>query len=413
MAHGVSAFDLTSAEFRADPHPILAAMRREMSVYSRVTDSPLVWGRGTIWYPLRYDDSVAVLRDSRRFVKDYRLAFDASELADMPPEPGFAQRINASLISREAPEHTRLRKLVQEAFSPAMVQSRRSRISALTEDLLDRHASRGEMDLIADLAFLLPLRVITEILGLPASEGELMRRALSAVPQTSEELERVTRDMKELVALLRQQIAERRRQPRDDLISALIAVEVDGDRLSEEDILTMIQLLVGSGFETTMNLIGNGVLALLQHPAQCERLCREPARIELAVEEMLRYDGPLFTATPRWAVTDVEIRGHRIRRGDRVSPMVLAANRDPERFPEPDVFDITRQDNRHIAFGMGVHYCLGGPLARQEAQIAINAILRRLPGLRLKGSSSELRWARKEEIPFFHGLEALDVAWDP
>lgn len=402
-------YDLLSPAFRADPYPTYAAMRREAPVYPvSMPDAPTLWTRGTQWNVTRYADAAAVLRDPR-FVKDLRLAFDPEQLAGMPPPPLFVRLAMGSLVNLEDPEHSRLRKLVNEAFSPLRVQGMQPRIEAIVDELLDRVQPQRRMDLVADFAFQVPIRVLTGMLGLPASDAEQLRAWTPiSPPRTPAELDRTNRGTEALVEYLEGHFAARRERPREDLMTALIEAEVDGDRLDPSALLSMVVTLMTAGFETTMNLIGNGLLALLRHPAELERLRAEPSSAPAAVEEMLRYDAPLLTSTLRWAAEDVEMHGQRIRRGDQVVAVIGSANRDPDRFPDPDAFDVGRQDNRHLSFGLGPHYCLGAPLARLEAQVAIPALLRRLPGLRLDIESDGLTW--RDTLPF-HGLEALPLVW--
>ncbi|MCB0091173.1 MAG: cytochrome P450, partial [Caldilineaceae bacterium] len=208
---------------------------------------------------------------------------------------------------------------------------------------------------------------------------------------------------------LRQVFAERRKEPRNDLITGLVHAEESGDTLSEDELFAMVILLIVAGHETTVNLIGNGALALLQHPEQLAKLKADPSLIEAAVEELLRYDGPVDRATMRFAAEDVELGGQLIQRGQAVAVALTSANRDPDQFAQPDEVDITRPDNRHLAFGFGVHYCVGAPLARMEGQIAINTLVQRLPNLRLTVPANELKWGT---VPIIRGMKHMPVAWD-
>jgi cytochrome P450 PksS len=386
-------------------------MRREAPVYPLDSpDAPISWNRGIGWYFTRYDDCVAVLRDTKRFVKDVKLAFDPEDFEGQPPDPPFVAIGNRSMINQEDPEHSRLRRLVSLAFSPGRVRRMRNRIVAIADELLDDIVQRGgETDLKESFAFLLPINVIAEILGFPREDHHKLRDwAPLAPPQNAEEAQRVQEGVDNLTDYLHGMFEQRRSEPRDDLITALIQAESNGERLSEDDLLAMVILLTSAGFETTMNTILNGTLALLRHPAQLELLRRRPDLVESAVEEILRYDPPIHTATLRWAAVDVEMRGQLIRRGDRVLPVVAAANRDPERFPAPDRFDILREDNKHIAFGIGTHFCTGAPLARLELQIAFPLLLKRLPNLRLAIPEDQVEW----EFFFpFRRLAALPVTW--
>jgi cytochrome P450 PksS len=350
-----------------------------------------------------------VLRDTRRFVKDVHRAFDPEDFEGMPPDPPFVTLGNRSMINQEDPEHSRLRRLVSLAFSPSRVRAMRGRIETVTHQLLDAVVEQGETDLKESFAFPLPITVIAEILGFPAEDHHKLRDwAPLAPPLSAEEAQRVQDGVDKLTEYLRKTFDRRRAEPEDDLITALIQAESEGQRLSDDDLLAMVLLLTSAGFETTMNTLLNGTLALLRHPDQLALLRSRPELVESAVEEILRYDPPIHTATLRWAAVDSEIRGQQIRRGDRVLPVVAAANRDPERFPDPDRFDIQRQDNKHIAFGIGTHFCTGAPLARLELQVAFPILLERLPQLRLAIPDEAVEW----EFFFpFRRLAALPVAW--
>ena len=405
-------YDLSSPAFRADPFPTYAEMRRHDPIYSFEQEGKVVWERGRVWYILRYADSMEVILDPRHFVKDFKLAFDEDQIADMPDADSPIRILTDSLISQENPRHARLRKLVNKAFSPALVEGRRTRIEEVIRGLFDDLVARGRMDLLNDFAFRVPVIVITEILGLPPEDGDQLRRWTTeggASPTTEEEYRDLLDRIEALSTYLRAVFAERRESPRDDLITALLQAEIDGERLDEDEMIAMVALLVGAGFETTMHTISNGMLNLLRHPDQMARLRQDRSLLDAAVEEVMRYEGPLYTATPRWAAENVDFHGHTIRRGDVVLPVLLSANRDEERFPDADRFDLGREDNQHLALGRGIHFCLGAFLARLEVCCALDALVERLPGLRLAVPEAELEWLAS---PVFHGVEALPVAWD-
>ncbi len=405
-------YDLSSSEYRANPFPTYALMRREAPIYSFVEDGPVPWTRGRVWYVFRYADSVEVLRDTNRYVKDFQLAFTPQEIGEMPEMPYFVRAIADSLIAKENPEHGRLRRLVNEPFSARIVERRRSDMERIVEDLIDAVEEQGSMDLIGDFAFQLPITVITTMLGLPPEDGPRLREWAAdnaGAPRTEEEMRSSSERMESLFEYLREELTARRREPRDDLMSALLEAESDGRRLDDEEMLSMIGLIVGAGFETTMSMIGNAVLNLLRHPEAKERLAREPQLIGTAFEELQRYEGSVYAATPRWVAEDVDFHGHQLLRGDRIFPMILSANRDEEQFSDADRLDLERHPNRHIGFGLGPHFCLGGPLARIESQVAINALLRRLPDLRLAVPEEELEWI---DSPIIHGPKKMPVTWD-
>ncbi|HEU4848503.1 MAG TPA: cytochrome P450 [Rubrobacteraceae bacterium] len=382
--------DLFDPSFKADPYPTYAKLRSSAPVYR----AALPDGRG-VWLITRYDDVLAVLKD-QRFVKDWRGALTPEQLAQVPPIPEVMKPLSQNMLDTDPPDHERLRALVSKAFTPRLIERLRPRVQAISDGLLDAVQDRGEMDLIDDYAFPLPITVIAELLGVPAEDRNNFREWSDAAVSgnaSQEYMEQILiPHMQAFTDYLRALFEEKRSNPKDDLVSALVRAEEAGDRLSEDELLGMVFLLLVAGHETTVNLIGNGVLALLQHPDQLRKLKEDPSLIKPAVEELLRYDGPVETSTERFAREDVEIGGQVIPRGEMVLVVLAAADHDPERFPDPDELDITRTDNRHLAFGKGIHHCLGAPLARMEGQIAISTLLRRMPNLRLKGSPESLSW---------------------
>ena len=382
--------DLFDPSFKADPYPTYAKLRSSAPVYR----AALPDGRG-VWLITRYDDVLAVLKD-QRFVKDWRGALTPEQLAQVPPIPEVMKPLSQNMLDTDPPDHERLRALVSKAFTPRLIERLRPRVQAISDGLLDAVQDRGEMDLIDDYAFPLPITVIAELLGVPAEDRNNFREWSDAAVSgnaSQEYMEEILiPHMQAFTDYLRALFEEKRANPEDDLVSALVRAEEAGDRLTEDELLGMVFLLLVAGHETTVNLIGNGVLALLQHPDQLRKLKEDPSLIKPAVEELLRYDGPVETSTERFAREDVEIGGQVIPRGEMVLVVLAAADHDPERFSDPDELDITRTDNRHLAFGKGIHHCLGAPLARMEGQIAISTLLRRMPNLRLKGSPESLSW---------------------
>ena len=372
--------DISSPAFKANPYPFYARLRDEAPVH-RVT----LGDKRTAWLVTRYDDVVTVLKDDR-FVKDKRSVMTPEQMAKEPWIPRMLKPIERNMLDADAPEHTRLRGLVHMAFTPRLIENMRERIQSLTDELLDAVQARGRMDLIRDYALPLPTTIIAEMLGVPVPDRHKFHRwsntIVSAVPSKWGMLKAIP----SLIAFLRyirRLVRIRRADPQDDLVSALVEVREAGDQLSEDELLAMVSLLLIAGHETTVNLIGNGMLALMEHPQQMDRLRDDPALIKPAVEELLRYDGPLETATERYAREDVTIAGVTIPRGEMVFAVLASANRDERQFDRADTLDLTREPNRHLAFGQGVHFCLGAPLARLEGQIAINTLLRRIPDLRL------------------------------
>jgi cytochrome P450 len=314
-----------------------------------------------------------------------------------------------SMLFLDDPDHGRLRGLVNKAFTPRAVEQMAPRIQQIVDELLDLAARDGRFDLIASFAGPLPTTVIAEMLGVDPADRDDFKRwsddgVLAFDPMLSEEgRAKVNAAMSSMDAYLRRAVAERHAAPRDDLISSLIAVEESGDQLTDDEIVTMCALLLSAGNVTTTDLIGNGVLALLQHPDQLAKLSDDPSLIKNAVEEMLRYDSPVVQSG-RIPSEDVTLSGCPVPHAQSIVPSLAAANRDPAVYPKPHDFDITREDTHHHSFGGGAHYCLGAPLARLEAQIGIGTLVRRFPDLRL--AADPLEWRR---VPGFRGLVRLWV----
>ena len=396
--------DLFDPDFKANPYPTYARLRSEAPVH-RVA---LPDGRG-VWLVTRYEDVSAVLKDER-FVKDWRDAMTPEQLAQIPPIPEVMKPLARNMLDTDPPDHERLRSLVQKAFTPRLIERMRPRVQAIADDLLHAVQDRGEMDLIDDYAFPLPIIVIAELLGVPAEDRNKFREWSNAAVSgdtTQEYMEKVLLPhMQAFTGYLRAMFEEKRKNPKDDLISGLVRAEEAGDMLSEDELLGMVFLLLVAGHETTVNLIGNGMLALLQHPDQLQKLREDPSLIKPAIEELLRYDGPVETSTERFAREDIAIGGTVIPKGEMVMVVIASADHDPERFANPDELDLTRADNKHLAFGKGIHFCLGAPLARMEGQIAINTLLRRIPELRLADSPGSLTWRPGMVL---RGLKGLPV----
>ena len=395
-----------SPDTHANPYPLYKQLRDTDPVHrAEMMDAVVL---------TRYEDVVAVLKDNERFSADRRQSRNRLVQAAMQgvaDERGPLGRAN-TMLGSDPPEHTRLRGLVSKAFTPRVVAGMRTHIQEIVDELIDAVENNGRMDMIWDLAYPLPVIVIAEMLGVPPDQRDTFKRWSDAIvatlggPMVSPETAGRGREAaEEMAAYFHDVIAERRRAPQEDLISLLLGAEERGDVLSEEELLATCVLLLAAGNETTTNLIGNGTLALLRNSAQYELLQRDPSLVESAVEEMLRYDGPV-QGTARVAKTDLEIDGHAVKEGDLCMCLLGAANHDPAVFDRPDELDITRTENRHIAFGFGIHFCLGAPLARAEAQIAFSTLLRRLPPLRLETEAVE--WGGTFIL---RGLKKLHVAW--
>jgi len=406
MASVARKYDLYSDAFRADTYATFARMRE----HDPVICQPGMDGETPIWWVTRYDDAEAVLLDDERFVRDPRLAVPPEQRPELPE---FFSFIDSNMLNRDGDDHRRLRRLVSKAFTPRMIEQLRPRIQEIADELIDRVSADGEMELVSDFAFPLPITVIAELLGVPAADRESFREwsgAMVSPALAAAEMERADALLGAFVNYLLALFAERRNEPGEDLVSALVAVEDGGDTLSEEELCSMVALLIVAGHETTVSLIGNAMRALLTHPEQRAAIERDPSLLPAAVEELIRYDGPVERTLNRWAAVDVEIRGQKIRRGETVIVVLGAADHDPERFDEPDTLDLAAaRKTRHLGFGRGRHFCLGAPLARLEAEIALGTLLRRLPGLRLAVPPEELRW---RPVPLFRSLVALPVAWD-
>lgn len=390
-------FNPMDPEFVADPYPTYHRLR---------TEDPVHWSPLGFWVLTRYEDVLHVLRDPN-FAKEAIAAFVARRLG-----ADATVGIGISMLDRDPPDHTRLRSLVSKAFTPRVVEGLRPRIQQIVDELLDRAEDRGAMDVIEEFAYPIPVIVICEMLGVPVEDHERFRgwsldlaRGLDAslLGPGTDIARRANESRQALSRYFRELIAERRHDPRGDLLSALITAEEAGDKLSENELLATCILLLVAGHETTVNLLGNGTLALLRHPGELRLLRENPALIGSAVEELLRYDGPV-QRTARVPTAATTIDGHKIEAGDMVMPFIGAADRDPAHFHDPDRLDLRRTDNRHVAFGLGIHFCLGAPLARLEGQIAINTMLRRFPKLALATDRPEYRQSLT-----LRGLMALPV----
>lgn len=324
-------------------------------------------------------------------------------------ETGLDVSLAEHMLSTDPPDHTRLRRLVSQAFTPTRVESLRPRVEEIASQLADRLVGRGEVDLVAELAFPLPVRVICELLGVPVTDERRFQgwfRAMIATGPIEATRPRAQRAAVEVAGYLSELVAAKRAMPGEDVISALVAAR-DGDQvLSEAELMSTVFLLLLAGHETTANLIGNGVAALLAHPDQLARLRACPELVPAAVEELLRYDGPVHHPMLRFTVEPVRVGHVTVPAGEIVLVALGAANRDPSRYPEAERLDVGRDDGPHLAFGHGPHFCLGAPLARVEGQVALSLVLDRFPGLRLGVPHGDLMW--RDGI-FLRGLEALPV----
>lgn len=354
----------------------------------------------------RYEDCANLLKDPR-FVRNRSTATGGSRFPF--PVPKSLRPIIESMIQEDDPNHRRLRDLVRRAFRPQAISELEANIDTYSMELLDGLEQRPQFDLQSEYALKIPVRMIADMMGVSRESMPAFQRMFKVLSEGFGGL-RLFRtllfDMPKVVDFTRQLIDEKRQQPGDDILTGLIQAEDDGDRLSEDELLAMVFLLIIAGYETTVHLITNGVLTLLQHPEQRDQLERHPKLINTAVEEIMRHRGPVQGTKPVYALEDVTLHGVTLPKGKPVMPLFGAANHDPRVFEQPLVFDITRNPNHHLGFGHGIHFCLGAHLARAETRLGINNLLRRLPGLRLAVDESVLEL---QALPGWHRYKSLPV----
>jgi len=428
----LSLSNLLRQDVRADPYPFYTQLRSQ---------DPIHWDEEMgFWVFSRYADIASVYNDERfsrsqGLMRGFqRLPADEQSLAE-PVYHSFSK----TMFYADPPYHTHLRGLMNNAFTPRRVEQMRPYIQRVVDDLLDVVQTKGQMDAIHDLAYPLPVMVIAELLGLPSDHRERFKKwaddlfaILGTVRHAPQLMERASQSLAEMTEYVTALSRHRRDQPQDDLLSALLSVaEEDGQlacphhtngnpaasqsagqlvrerdlssRLTQEELVANINILLSTGHETTTNLIGNGLLALIQNPDQMQKLRNQPALVFPAIEEMMRYDSPV-QITYRSATEDVKIGDKHLRKGDLVNSILGSANRDPQRYSEPDRFDIARNEGRHLSFGLGIHFCIGASLVRLEAEIAFTTLLRRFPRLQL--GNEDLEW---QEHPIFRGVKSLPV----
>ena len=395
-------FNPMSPEVIADPYPYYHRLREADPVHR----SPLGF-----FVASRHADVAHVLRD-KRFGKDF-VGRMTRRFGDKIMEEPVYRSMSHWMLQQDPPDHTRLRGLVVKAFTARRVEDMRPRIQEIVDRTLDRVEAQGRMDLIADFAFRLPVTVICEMLGIPKQEHELFfhgartgGRLLDPVPLSRAEIDEANAGSLAQAEYFHALFELRRRQPGEDLTSQLVQAEEQGAKLSNEELTANIILLFGAGHETTVNLIGNGLLALHRNPDQLQRLQRSPSLIGNAIEELLRYDSSV-QLTGRTALEDVEVGGTSVAKGESVLCLLGAANRDPAAYPDPDRLDIARPNIRPLSFGGGIHFCLGAQLARIEGEIAIATLLRRLPNLRL----DDPEHADWRQTFVLRGLNRLPASW--
>jgi len=394
-----TSLDLLDPRWRSDRAPLYRQLRDE---------APVHWSpRLGMWVVSRYDDVLAVVQGTDCSVDRFS-RIDPVTLRERPELGALQVILRDWAVYRDPPDHTRLRSLLAQSFTPRQTEGMRPRIQSIVDELLDRALARGSIDFVADFAFPLPATVVAVMLGVPPGDLDKVRiwsdqiaSYIGGAQAGRNNVETAQQGLLEACDYFRRLARARRERPASDVVSLLIAAEEQGRGLCEDELASNCVLLLFAGHETTTNLIGNGLYHLLRHPAELDRLRRNPELVPSAVEEFLRYDPPV-SGTIRIAVRDLELAGERIAQGQQVAAMLASANRDPERFPEPERLDLGRAPNRHLAFGYGIHFCLGAALARLEAQIAFRTLLARAPALRL--AEGEPTW--KPQV-FFHGLERL------
>jgi cytochrome P450 len=393
-------FDPFDPAFRVDPYPLYQRMREENPIHPGPIGGLVLTRHADCLHVLRHPAASSDERKGDLFRAMEEAGEVDRELAD-----------NRPFLFLDPPDHTRLRRLVSKAFTPRRVERLRPRVQTLVDELLDAVVPTGAIELIEDLAYPLPVQVISELLGVPPEDHERFKGwsrdlARGLDPDfilPPEVLERRQEAIDAFSAYFLELIAERRRAPRDDLLSALVAAEDEGDRLTEQEVLSTCTLLLVAGHETTVNLIANGALALLRHPDQLQRLREDPSLARSAVEELLRYDPPV-QMTGRVALEDIELDGATLEKGTFGLLLLGSANRDPAAFPDPDRLDLGRTDNHHLSFGFGTHFCLGAPLARLEGEVALTTLVQRGPDLALATDAP-----RYKENLILRGLEALPL----
>lgn len=380
--------NLASAQFKEDAYEIYKESRKKQPILF-VNQVEI----GKEWLITRYEDALPLLKDNR-LKKDWTNVF-SQDIKNMYLSVDNSDHLTTHMLNSDPPNHSRLRSLVQKAFTPKMIAQLDKRIERIADDLISDIERKGTLNLVDDYSFPLPIIVISEMLGILKEDQAKFRiwsHAVIASPETPEEIKETEKQLSEFITYLQYLVDIKRKEPKEDLVSALILAESEGHKLSARELYSMIMLLIVAGHETTVNLITNTVLALLENPNQLQLLKDNPKLIDSAIEEGLRYYSPVEVTTARWAAEPFQIHDRTIEKGDMVVIALASANRDETVFENPEVFDITRENNRHIAFGHGSHFCLGAPLARLEAKIAITTLFNRMPELQIKGNREEIKW---------------------
>lgn len=387
----IESFDITSPAFKRAPYEILAELRKNSPIAKIALP-----GEQSGWLVTRYDDVDAFFRDPR-VTNNPADVYPPEVIAAVFPHGEFSDALLHSMIFRsDSVDHARLRKLVSVSFTPRFIETWQPRIQQIINDLIDRLPEHGEIDFVREIAFPLPMQVLSEMIGVPTADLERFRTwsnlYVDSMGNPVAALA-IKDEMQSFLRYLHELIEAKQAAPAQDLLSQLIQVELEGDRLSRQELIGMAQLLILAGNETTATLLSSAMLAFFLHPDQAQAVKDDPSLLKQAIEEVIRYKSPLMNANDRWILEDFEYQGRQLKKGDQIYLCVTSANRDEERFHDAATFDIRREDNqRHLGFGRGMHYCLGAPLARLIATVALGTLLRRLPDIELATDMGELAW---------------------
>lgn len=404
MTTDVKKFPILEPESRTNPQAIYNQMREEAPIYRHIGPQT----GNVFWILTRYDDVVAMLKSNDIVLNFRNLPPEMWRKYGISSEPTPWDAINQHMLNTDPPDHARLRTLVHKAFTPNRIRDLQPRIESIADHLLTTMAEKDKGDLLEDFAYPLPITVIAEMLGVETAMRDKFREWTNAILHFTNGEEGSQLAVMEFVAYINELIEARRKNDTDDILSALVRAHDGDDHLDHMELLSMVFLLLIAGHETTVNLIANGTLLLMQNPDQMQKLQDNSTLIKSAVEEMLRFNGPVEIPMWRAAKTDIEFGGVTIKLGDIVLPSLLAANRDPSKFENPNTFDITRDPNPHLAFGQGIHYCLGAPLARMEGTIALSRLIQQHPNISLNTSVDQLEWNSSLLI---HGMKHLPVRY--
>ncbi|PEJ24650.1 cytochrome P450 [Bacillus pseudomycoides] len=393
---------LSSPVFKQEAYDIYKELREYHPVY------PLSSGeQSQSWLITRYEDAISLLKDAK-LMKNIENVFSNKEEVDVPISLENRELLRNHMLNSDPPDHNRLRSLAQKAFTPKMISQLEDQIQYIADTLLNKLEHNNSINLVSDYAFPLPIMVISEMLGVPLEDQHKFKvwsQAIIDTPHTLEDMQKNNQKLGEFAEYIQHLVNKKREKPADDLISALIKAESEGTKLNALELYSTITLLIVAGHETTVNLITNMTLALLEHPVQLQKLRQNSDLIDLAIEEALRFYSPVELTTLRWTAETFTMHGQDIQSKDRIIISLASSNRDEKIFPNADIFDITRKNNRHIAFGHGSHFCLGASLARLEAKIAISSLLQRIPNIQMQRGREQVRWKENylmrslEELP--------------